>query len=155
MSKLLTEDRLQDMLKHPYKTNWRRVFECFEVTEEQVRRVTKYMDAAAWTRVSHHKCFSESFLREFGDTLGHHILTDNVSTDFIRESSNKITEPFYVPIKNKSEKFYEEFKDHVDWNELFVKGELKEDFIEKWKDKTNVQAIEFKKFIEELLFNLN
>ena len=86
MSKLLTEDRLQDMLKHPYKTNWRRVFECFEVTEEQVRRVTKYMDAAAWSRVSHHKCFSESFLREFKNKIfWFDVYYDNLSMDFIRE----------------------------------------------------------------------
>lgn len=105
--------------------------------------------------LDHKNELDESFLREFRDTLGHHVLTDNVSTDFIRESSNKIREPFDVPIKNKSEKFYEEFKDHVDWNELFARGELKGEFIEKWKDRTDDQAIEFKRFMEEILFNLN
>lgn len=129
MSKHLTEIKFRDMISHPTKTIWKRVLECFECTQEQIREAAPYFDSLAWMRVGIQKCIDETFLREFADKINWYDLPyDSFSIEFIREFRDKIAMDVCIgrkTLKLKNEKFWKEYKREA---EVYIKkyGRLKE-----------------------------
>ena len=114
MSKPLTNKKFEDMMKHPDRTLWNRVLECFECTQDQIRKASPYFNNQAWMRVGIQKCIDENFIREFADYIFWYDLPyDSYSLDFIREMKEKVVIDICVirkTIKPKNDAFFKEYK---------------------------------------------
>lgn len=84
--------------------------------------------------------FSDSFIREFKDliTIKNIMLYNNSDFNFIREFATNNNINCFVEGKNFDEKQVEEFKNYVNWYDIFETNfNITETFIDKWSDKVD------------------
>ena len=115
MSKILTDNEFNEMMKHPDRTNWARVLECFECTQEQIRKAHQHFSTLAWLRASAQKCITEDFVREFADKIDWFDLPyKSFSINFIREMTDYVDWGVCVCRKYKEEQFKKEYRKTIE-----------------------------------------
>ena len=113
------------------------------LSEEFIRSKVPIMGVSTWMCVSEHQKLSESFIREFQDSVFWNAISSyqTLSEDFIREFQDMVDWTKICKFQTLSESFMEEFEEKIVWELVTRCQTLSEEFILKYRKNLDIQEV--------------
>ena len=139
MDNTFFKDTVLPQQQRGYRYYWEKSFECYNLTEEQLEELTKYINdqPQLWQIICYNNKLSEDFMRKHADQLNWNAICvkQNLSEAFMREFRNMLDWACVCQYQKLSKNFIKEFLVYMSWNLLSEYQDYSLDFVKEFKDK--------------------